>query len=458
MAGLLSALEIGRRALLTTQQQLAVNGQNIANADRVGYRRREAVTQSTLPIDTPTMELGTGVQVVNVIRAIDQSLESSLRQSTQSTQYHQTMTDVLSQLENRLAPGGNAALDEAMVQFENDLQRLTASPETRELRLAFLNSARSLASQIHQDAAGTRDLRDSIVDANGRGTLPDTISQINTLSGQIAALNGRIVATEQSRFRPQQANELRDQRDELLGNLATLTNFTVSEQPDGSLTLRIGTESLVNADASRKLALDLSGTAPVVAFSDNGAPAAIDAGQTGAMLGAWQYLADHEVELDVFAQTLATETNALLAAGFDLDGNAGAELFSGSGAADIAVALNDTRRLGLSDAAGSSGNGKQAAALLDHLASPLATLGNHSLSEYPNAWIGQLAGDVATSNRAATLAAATEAMYTEAVASKSGVSLDEEMVHMLQLQRTYQASAKFVAAVDEMLQQALAML
>ena len=67
-----------------------------------------------------------------------------------------------------------------------------------------------------------------------------------------------------------------------------------------------------------------------------------------------------------------------------------------------------------------------------------------------------MALDAVSNNHSLEVADASVTMYREAVRDASGVSIDEEMVNMLQLQRSYQAAARFVNAVDEMLQAALA--
>jgi flagellar hook-associated protein 1 FlgK len=66
--------------------------------------------------------------------------------------------------------------------------------------------------------------------------------------------------------------------------------------------------------------------------------------------------------------------------------------------------------------------------------------------------VGDLAGDVA----AAQTRRQADALVRENLASQqaaiSGVNADEETINLLQSQRAYQASARFLSTVDEMLQ------
>src|SRR5690606_38851712 len=117
-------------------------------------------------------------------------------------------------------------------------------------------------------------------------------------------------------------------------------------------------------------------------------------------------------------------------------------------AATLSVAIGDVTKLAFSDTAGATANGRQAEALAAALEAPLEGLGGRSLAGFPEAWIGALAYTVETARQGAQVGQSTRQMYAQAVADYSGVSVDEEMIDMLELQRAYQATAKYVATLD----------
>jgi flagellar hook-associated protein 1 FlgK len=72
-------LNIGSTGLRTAQTQVDITNQNIANANTPGYSRQSALVGATTPWPAPTInssgtpgQLGTGVQVNDVVRARDQ--------------------------------------------------------------------------------------------------------------------------------------------------------------------------------------------------------------------------------------------------------------------------------------------------------------------------------------------------------------------------------------------------
>lgn len=442
---------------MARQQQLAVTGQNLANADRVGYRRREATVVSSPAVSTPQGEIGTGVQVKTIMRAFDQALETRLHAASRDQQYHETVLAELRTLEDALAPGGTSALGQAMEAFTADLQRLVASPQVSEYRESFLGRAKDLATQIRRDDRQLTNLQAGILE-NGSGQLPESIDSINSLATQLAELNSRIAQAERSTIRQQPANDLRDERDDVLAQLAREVNLDWTVESDGSYTVRLGSDHLVSGTATRELALDTSSGQPIVQWSDSGDLAGVDSGRLGGLLHAWDYLADRQSELDQFATSLASTVNTTLTAGYTLAGTAGTPVFTGSSADDLSVSMINATRLGFSGTAGLAGDSGQAAALLEALQTPVAALGDTSLRDFPVDFVTDIAREVAAEDQHSRTATATHDMYAQAVTAYSGVSVDEEMINMLQLQRAYQASARFMSVLDDMLQQALSII
>src|SRR6056297_1957922 len=60
---MVDVMDIGRSGLLAYRAALGVTGENVANVDTPGYRRRDAVMRETGP--------ATGVEVTDIRRAFD---------------------------------------------------------------------------------------------------------------------------------------------------------------------------------------------------------------------------------------------------------------------------------------------------------------------------------------------------------------------------------------------------
>lgn len=99
---------------------------------------------------------------------------------------------------------------------------------------------------------------------------------------------------------------------------------------------------------------------------------------------------------------------------------------------------------------GGAGDGSNALALAEIFDQPLSQLGDHTLEEFYQATISQL-GQSSASEEA--LAAGYEGFKDSLMNQRdqfSGISLDEEIVQMLQFQRAFQMSGKFISTIDEL--------
>lgn len=157
--------------------------------------------------------------------------------------------------------------------------------------------------------------------------------------------------------------------------------------------------------------------------------------------------------LDALASGLVTAFNSANATGFDLHGAAGGPLFtpvSGAGsAANIAVAIADPALIAASSdgSAGSNGN----LANLSNIQNQTIISGATPTTYYGNI-VFSIGNDV--SNGAAELQSSQLVLQQlqDQRGSISGVSLNEEAANMTQYQQAYDAAARIVTTVDQMLQ------
>jgi flagellar hook-associated protein 1 FlgK len=133
--------------------------------------------------------------------------------------------------------------------------------------------------------------------------------------------------------------------------------------------------------------------------------------------------------------------------------------FTGSTSADIAISQtvkDDPSKLAFSSGGvgEDSQNGEQLATLIT---APLASQGGGSLVDAYD----QLTGNVAAGSQSASAAADGFRSFQQSLESQhmaiSGVNIDEEAVKMIEYQRAYQASAKVISTVNELLQTLLNM-
>ena len=172
------------------------------------------------------------------------------------------------------------------------------------------------------------------------------------------------------------------------------------------------------------------------------------------------FLGGYMSELDALANTIRNDVNGAHTAGFDLNGNAGTDFFTGTGAVDLAVNTTIAADTDLIAAAGAGeglpgGNG--AAIAIANLQSAASMAGGSTYNEYFNSFVGRVGADVQTADfnhdHQSSMVQSLE-NYRQEV---SGVSLDEEMINLVKYQHGYNAAAKLITTANEMIDSLMAL-
>jgi len=159
-------------------------------------------------------------------------------------------------------------------------------------------------------------------------------------------------------------------------------------------------------------------------------------GQLGALLSissATGPVAGFATALDSVASQLASSVNGL---------HTSTPFFTGTTAATIAVAATPST-VQTSSTAAAGGN---------DVALAIAGLAGGSADQSYAALVASVGGAVATANTNQTNSQALVSAVNTQRESVSGVSLDQEMTNMMTYQRGYEASARALTALDQLLQ------
>ena len=473
--GLDIALTSCKSALLTRQKEMAVISNNISKANEENYHRQRVSLGSNVVIAGDGGYYGTGVHVSMIAREYDTALETSYRQSYCQSGYTDTYATQLGSIESVLSPEGNDFLNESIQEFATNLQEVASNPESISSRTALIGSANDLADRFNQQYQSLATFRDYIADnTSGSGAISDKVDDLNSLVAQLPDLNDRIRDLETNLFVQAKANDVRDQRDEIISKIAKIANITVTENSDTTYTVTLGGHTLVDGTTGVTDTVNLAMTpgvphnTPTLTWASDGTAVNLTAGygEMQALLDSRSYITGKMDELYTFAQEFGdwaaaappySTVNTQHMAGFDLDGNAGGRLFFLTNATQpasgniLSVVITDPRDIAASDAAGEQGNGNNASAIWDGLNATNVTLGNESILSYPNRFLSTIAQDVYAAENMATSISATTTMFKNAVAQRSSVNTDEELTNMLSVQRSYQSAAKMISVIDEMI-------
>jgi flagellar hook-associated protein 1 FlgK len=324
-------LSIGQSALAAAQAGISTTGNNIANAATPGYSRQVVVQSAALPQNYGYGFLGQGTQI-DTVKRIYNDFQASQVRATQSTNSSQsTYATQMQQVDNMLADP-SAGLSPALQDFFKGVQDLAANPASAPSRQAALSSGQSLATRF-------QGLNDRLTQMNQgvNSQIASSVGVINTYAQKIAQLNDAITLA-QGAANGQPANDLLDQRDQLMMDLSKEINATVVKQDDGKYNVFIGNgQPLVIGNQTFALKTTVSPTdqgRTEVAYATNGNAVIMGENSlTGGNLGGLlafrsQSLDPAQNALGRVAIGLASTFNAQHRLGQDINGNMGGDFFT----------------------------------------------------------------------------------------------------------------------------------
>jgi flagellar hook-associated protein 1 len=474
MLGLFGVLNMGTRALQTQQAGVEVAGQNLANVGNSAYARQRLAVQTSPTINSSLGPQGTGVEgtaIVQIRNSIldgqiqsEISVRGSLDAQQLALQYAQanlgTQIDSLSSgAEGTTAAqgvGGAHSLADSLTTLFNSFQSLSANPTSMAERQTLLMNADALASQFNQIDTRLHNLNASLDQS-----ITSDVDSANSLLGDIAKLNGQIIKTEGQTGAV--ANDLRDLRQQKIESLAELVKIDLATNTNGAVDVSIDGVAMVtgNQVVETLQTYDAGGGMLLVRAAGSATPLTLTGGSIQGTLDARDgAMVDLRDSLNKLAAQLISEVNAVHAGGFALDGSTGANFFTGSNAADIAVntaLTNDPSLVQAAGVAGATGDNQVALALAQLGTKKLAALNGQTLNQGYSQAVAALGQALSTVNTQLSDQQVVENMLLQQRDSISGVSLDEEMTDLTKFQKAYAASAKLITVVDDMLDSILNM-
>jgi len=317
-----SLLNIGVSGLNAAQLGLKVTGNNIANAGTDGYSRQNTVQVDRVGQNNGRYTLGTGVDVIAVQRAYSQYLTQTLWSTNSALQGATTSNDLATTLNGLLKNSGN--LQSTLDSFYGGFNAVANAPGDPSARQALLGNASTLAMAFNTFGQQLDQQRTQI-----NTQITDAVGNANSLVKQIAALNTSI-----SQAGNTQPNDLLDQRDGLVKQLAGITGISVAAQPDGTLSVySTSGQALVSGSYAYGFQVGSdaydAGSTSVLDASGHDISSRLSGGTLGALLNYRRNTLDPaQNQLGRAALALAQSVNAQQAKGLDLNGNQGAPLFS----------------------------------------------------------------------------------------------------------------------------------
>ena len=242
---------IAKDALAAQSYGMDVTAHNIANVNTAGYSRQSPIYETVDPVSKNNLIFGRGVGISQVTRATDQFIETRLMQQQSSLQYSNEMENYAKVLEGIFSENSESSVSSMLSDFWNLWQDISNNPTGTPERSALFEHTLLLSEKINSQSADLAQLKNDLTTVMGKD-----IDRINEITAQVADLNHQIVGLETGN---NIANDLRDKRNTLLGELSGLIDVKAFEQDNGTLTVA-SARGCILVQGSSNYAIELGGT------------------------------------------------------------------------------------------------------------------------------------------------------------------------------------------------------
>ena len=497
MRSTFSGFNTATSGLFAAQRALDITGHNISNVNTKGYTRQRLEQVAANPMSLPGGQgmLGTGVKTLAIKQLRNDFLDYKYRDEVNSQGHWEAKRDGLYFIESIMnepsETGITTVIDELFASFQQlskpeNADNLTTRALVRQNAITFSNTVNHMYDQLENMV---KDFNFDVV---------TTVTSINAYADQIARLNEQIFRYEVDGGN---ANDLRDQRNVLIDELSKQVSVEVVEVIDvndhimGSngnmgkkLVLQINGQPLVYHDKVNKL--DAGTKEKSKFFEGIGVDLEINSikWENGATLNTSSLKGELKALLDLrdgtigntkgvpyyierlnhFVKVFAEEINSIHSQGYGLDGENGYFFFTANGVSSevardsstpvitaknikIALDIEDLNKIAAaSDKDLLPGDGSNALNMAD-VRNNLAMFKEGKPEDFLKSLIANLGVDTQEAIRNAD----NQLILTEMVDMErqrmSGVSQDEELSNMVKFQHAYNASARMITTIDEML-------
>ncbi len=488
MSSTFSTLSIATSGLYTSQKALNTTAHNVSNVNTAGYARQQVIQSDAAYLKSGRYQTGTGVGIAELRQVRSIFLDNMYRKEESTLCYWQirenTVSDIEAVMDDLSDDGG---IQTAIDDFFSAWEEVSKDPTSGEERASLIEYASSLVNMFNQ-----LDSQLSQMQENLDSQIESMVDEINSIAEQVAELNGKIALCEAN---TDNANDYTDELNSLLDTLADYVNISVSEDKNGMYSVSVGGISLVSGTSFNTLACESdsgSGSFSTVVWEESGKEVKLKGGMLLGLIESrgneTESLAesgDEEADVDADSESynftgesenlitelrmglnmlinlLARKVNAIHSGGEGLDGSTGADFFVKiddslpfeAGNIQVNPELDDTDKIAASSIGGSD-DGAIAGGIADFTDTEYFQY--DGLKMDVSDFYSMLVDWVGTEGQEAESFVESQTTLVEEVEANkealSGVSMDEELTNLIKYQHAYNASARLMNTIDNMLE------
>jgi flagellar hook-associated protein 1 len=468
MSGLFSELHRTSQALAAQSQGVFVSGKNMANVNNAAYARQRVILGDRGVVQTPLGPQSLGVEALGLQQVRDKLLDSQILRETALMTSLEVQSDAFFKAESALGQnidrsgdstyiegadtsGSSRGIGESLDNLFNAFNGLAATPRSQSQRQALYQQAQTLVDRFN-----VVDSRLGAIQGDLTEQMSADAGTVNAILVTIADLNRQIGQYEVGE--PGSALDLRDQRQAKLEELSKFVDFRTQAVPGSTSQVQILARDTVGADvvlldgARPPTGLTFTGTG----FTGGNPPVALTLGGgrlQGALTARDGAITNLRTSLDSMAAQIVTSFNAAYN-----PGGASTNFFDPAGTTAATIALDASLSSTNVRATASADPGANDIALAVYgLASTAFTTGggdsiDGTFGSYYRSVVSDLANATASAESRYDDQSTLQRLMMERRDSVSGVSIDEEMTNLIRYQRAFDASARVMRIIDEMLE------
>ena len=236
---LMGSLYVGSSGLKTSQNALNTTAHNLTNTETTGYVRQQ-VQQSTrsylqLSVDVRSVnnkQVGLGVTYSRVKHIRDYFLDKIYRRESGRSMFYEVSTEVMEEVEGQLGEMHGEAFQTSIEDFWTAVQELAKDPASSVTQGLFVQRGAELIQRAQAVYKGLSAYQDNL-----NMQVKEQVDKINSYGKKILQLNEAIRKIESGGI--EQANDLRDTRDQLLDELSEMANINYGESVNGDVWVQI---------------------------------------------------------------------------------------------------------------------------------------------------------------------------------------------------------------------------
>ena len=252
---LMGSLYIGKSGLQTGQNALNTTAHNMSNADTVGYVRQQVLLgtsiYNTIKTDVHAVsnqQIGLGVTYSKTRQVRDYFLDQTYRKESGRCEFYQVSKDALEEIEFLLDEMNGETFQSSLKNLWESVQELSKHPNNVVTQGLLVERCSEFLSRADSVYSGLKDYQ-----LNLNNTVQAKVNAINDHAKGIKELNDKIRRIEVAGF--EEANDLRDARNQLIDELAGMANISYTEDTEGNVCIQLEGEDLVKRDVVYEIGL-----------------------------------------------------------------------------------------------------------------------------------------------------------------------------------------------------------